>query len=655
VAEQDGGPAGGSTGGIARAQGVAQADVGGFVVSGVVAGDVHVHGRLAGDVYVYGRPAGYVFENWQQPAPVDPDWLRQLPSRLLQASDAVVPFVDRVDDLEMLIRWRDEPVRLSGRLLYGPAGVGKTRLANEFAGRSVGNGWKVVTVSPSPHAGDLGRAGTAARSLTDPDWQARALTAAVEAFAAAGDSDQAETVARSITDPYWQALALTAVAETTATAGDTERARQLAERAEAVALSIADPGRQARALTVMAEAVVAAGQLSARGEDLWQDGSSGLLLIVDYAETWPSYELTNLLSNSILYERDGPTRVLLLSRTREVLPSLRATAAHLGVAWSAQAVAPFETEAPQRKALFAAASDRFADIYQLPDVSSVMPATLSDPVFGLPVALLLAALAAVDARGRNAVPPQNQADYADYLLDRETAGWERLQKAADAAADEDDLRVREAALELQDAVASRDAQALDRSVRVWRDIVAAAAPGHRDLARRLSNLSVALQARFEAGGDIVDLDEVVQLARRALAVTPYGSPIRAERETNLAAALQTRYRSTGNGSDLEEAIGLLQAALRTVDERSARAAALSNLGVALLMRYQRSHLVADLDESVAMIRQAAAMTQGEGADHESVRTNLAAALTARFEALRDPGDFAEAATLRGEYGESEPR
>jgi len=645
VPEQDGGPAGDPTGGIAGAQGVAQVAVGGVAFSGVV----------AGDVYVYGRPAEHVFENWQQQAPVDPAWLRQLPSRLLQASDAVVPFVDRVDDLEMLVRWRDEHVRLSGRLLHGPAGVGKTRLANEFAGRSVGDGWKVATVSPNPHAGGPGRAATMARSITDPGRQAQALTAAVEAVAAAGDFDRAETVARSITEPYWQALALTVVAKATATAGDTERARQLAERAEAVARSITDPGRQARAFTVMAEAVAAAGPLSARGEDLWQDGSSGLLLIVDYAETWPSYELTNLLSNSILYERDGPTRVLLLSRTREILPNLLATAAQLGVAWSAQTVAPFETEAPQREALFAAASDRFADIYQLPDAPSATPATLSDPVYGLPVALLLAALAAVVARGQNAVPPQDQADYADYLLDRETAGWERLQKAADAAADEDDLRVRAAALELQDAVASRDAQALDRSVRVWREIAAAAAPGHRDLARRLSNLSVALQARFEAGGDLVDLDEVVQLARRALAVTPYGSPIRAERETNLAAALQTRYRSTGNGADLDEAIGLLQAALRTVGERSARAAALSNLGVALLMRYQRSQLVVDLDESIVMIRQAAAMTQEEGADHESVRTNLAAALTARFEALRDPRDFAEAATLRGEDGENEPR
>ncbi|MEU5565498.1 hypothetical protein [Micromonospora musae] len=539
MAEQDGGPAGGSTGSTAGPRDAVQAGV----VSGVVVGDVSVN------LNVYGVPTAYVFENWKRPAPVDPAWLRELPSRLLQAGDAVVPFVDRLDDLEMLVRWRDEPVRLSGRLLHGPAGVGKTRLANEFAGQSVGEGWRVATVSRSPHAG----------------------------------------------------------------------------------------------------------QLSARGEDLWRDGSNGLLLIVDYAETWPSHELTNLLSNSILYERDMPTRVLLLSRTREMLPRLRATAAQLGVAWSAQALAPFEVGAPQREALFAAASDRFADIYQLSDASSVTVPTLSDPAFGLPVALLLAALAAVDARDQDAPPLQDQLAYTAYLLDREKAGWGRLQKAADAAADEDDLRVRNAALTLQDAVASRDARALDRSVRAWRDIVAATAPGHRDLARRWSNLSVALQARFEVGGDLVDLDEVVQLARRALAATPYGSPIQAERETNLAAALQTRFRSTGDGADLEEAIELLRAALRAVGERSARAAALSNLGVALLMRYERSQLVADLDESVTMIRQAATMTEGEGPDHESVRTNLAGALTVRFDALGDPRDFAEAAILRGEDGESEPR
>ena len=49
-----------------------------------------------------------------------------------------------------------------------------------------------------------------ARSISDPSWQAHALTAAAGALA--GQHEQAETMARSITDPSGQARALVAVA-----------------------------------------------------------------------------------------------------------------------------------------------------------------------------------------------------------------------------------------------------------------------------------------------------------------------------------------------------------------------------------------------------------------------------------------------------------
>jgi len=61
-------------------------------------------------------------------------------------------------------------------------------------------------------AGDLDRAETIARSITDPYQQAEALAAVAQAVADAGDLDRAETIARSITDPYQQVEALAAVA-----------------------------------------------------------------------------------------------------------------------------------------------------------------------------------------------------------------------------------------------------------------------------------------------------------------------------------------------------------------------------------------------------------------------------------------------------------
>jgi hypothetical protein len=92
-----------------------------------------------------------------------------------------------------------------------------------------------------------------ARSITDPDRQARALAGLVTAVAGT-DPDRAEMVARSITDPDQQARALAGLV--TAVAGtDPDRARQVAEAAEAAARSITDPDQQAQALVAVASRV----------------------------------------------------------------------------------------------------------------------------------------------------------------------------------------------------------------------------------------------------------------------------------------------------------------------------------------------------------------------------------------------------------------
>ena len=73
-----------------------------------------------------------------------------------------------------------------------------------------------------------------ARSITDPDRQARALAAVAGALAGAGRHEQAETVARSITNPGRQAQAQTAVAGALAARGDTRQAHRVASAACAV-------------------------------------------------------------------------------------------------------------------------------------------------------------------------------------------------------------------------------------------------------------------------------------------------------------------------------------------------------------------------------------------------------------------------------------
>ncbi|AQP48491.1 hypothetical protein BW730_14220 [Tessaracoccus aquimaris] len=102
-----------------------------------------------------------------------------------------------------------------------------------------------------------------AATITDPDRQAEALAALVEALAPT-DPDRAAKVAATITSPYRQAEALTALAKALAPT-DPDRARGLVQRAEEVAATITDPYRQAQALTALAKALAPTDPDRARG------------------------------------------------------------------------------------------------------------------------------------------------------------------------------------------------------------------------------------------------------------------------------------------------------------------------------------------------------------------------------------------------------
>ena len=69
------------------------------------------------------------------------------PAQLLVARHAVVPFTERAAELADLDAWTTEPAPLAVRLMTGPGGMGKTRLAQEWAERRRAAGW---------HAGFLG-------------------------------------------------------------------------------------------------------------------------------------------------------------------------------------------------------------------------------------------------------------------------------------------------------------------------------------------------------------------------------------------------------------------------------------------------------------------------------------------------------------------
>jgi tetratricopeptide (TPR) repeat protein len=121
------------------------------VEQGVCAATGVGYGLIGADLHVYadGVPL-YLLAEQGPAARADGAWLRELPSRMLNARFRVVPFTLRRDEVTSLHQWRRSGDPLAVRWLYGPGGQGKTRLANQFADEAAIAGWKVVHAIHGP-------------------------------------------------------------------------------------------------------------------------------------------------------------------------------------------------------------------------------------------------------------------------------------------------------------------------------------------------------------------------------------------------------------------------------------------------------------------------------------------------------------------------
>jgi tetratricopeptide (TPR) repeat protein len=113
----------------------------------------------------------YAVKHFVKPtAPPIEELRKKAPSELLAARNAVVDFTGRREEQAALTAWRDDDTagRRSVRLLWGPGGQGKTRLAAEWAADSADQGWDVLTAEhgaaadgglrgPGRRAGSRGR------------------------------------------------------------------------------------------------------------------------------------------------------------------------------------------------------------------------------------------------------------------------------------------------------------------------------------------------------------------------------------------------------------------------------------------------------------------------------------------------------------------
>jgi hypothetical protein len=109
------------------------------------------YGVLGADLHVWGQGVLlYLLENWRNTPSADPEWLRMLPGRLLNARDGVAGFTGSAAELNKLHQWRGSAPRLAVRWLYGPAEADQTGLAAKFAGESAADNWKVMVAILGP-------------------------------------------------------------------------------------------------------------------------------------------------------------------------------------------------------------------------------------------------------------------------------------------------------------------------------------------------------------------------------------------------------------------------------------------------------------------------------------------------------------------------
>jgi hypothetical protein len=164
-------------------------------------------------------------------------------------------------------------------------------------------------------------------------------------------------------------------------------------------------------------------------QDLRLRGARGLLVLVDYADRWPVSHLSWLFSNALFGHADVPTRLLLLARSAQPWPAIRAVLGDLRSDTSEQRLSslPGGAGLDDRERMFATARDCFAACHGITQTAGIPPpGPLSGPEFGLTLTLHMAALTAVDAHVNGLRPPQGAAGLSAYLLDRERSHWTRL-------------------------------------------------------------------------------------------------------------------------------------------------------------------------------------------------------------------------------------
>ncbi|MER5295985.1 CHAT domain-containing protein [Streptomyces pharetrae] len=148
--------------------------------------------------------------------------------------------------------------------------------------------------------------------------------------------------------------------------------------------------------------------------------------------------------------------------------------------------------------------------------------------------------------------------------------------------------------------------------------------------------------QYMRDGDLDRLDTIIDRLRAAVDAPGTGEPARTHRRIELGQALRMRFETEGELADLDGSVSQLTAALTGPLTDDERATAHSFLGLTHLDRYAASGDFAHLEAATEAVRHPSVARATASPAHAQQLTNLAAVLTARFDAWGDVTELDEA-------------
>ena len=159
-------------------------------------------------------------------------------------------------------------------------------------------------------------------------------------------------------------------------------------------------------------------------------------------------------------------------------------------------------------------------------------------------------------------------------------------------------------------------------------------------ARRLFDLGIGQQERYECFGELSDIHNSISNLLRAVQLTDDGHQDKPLYMSGLSSSQRYRFERLGEMYDIEDSIStMLQAVQLTNDGHENKPRCFSTLGVSQFCRFQRLGDLTDINDAISNLLQAVQLTEDGQEDKSGHLSNLGGSQLRRFELLGEAHDI----------------